>query len=175
MYSKSKIVKNIPIKGESNMSVYEYSAQDIDGNSVSMDKYEGKVMLIVNTASKCGFTPQYTGLEKLYEEFKDQDFVVLGFPSNQFKEQEPGDDDEIKNFCEVNYGVTFPLFSKVNVNGDEAHDLFKYIRKETKGLLGDSVKWNFTKFLVDRNGQVVKRFAPQTSPEKLVDDIKKLL
>ena len=140
-----------------------------------MDEYKGKVVLIVNTASKCGFTPQYAGLEKLYQDFKGQDFLVLGFPSNQFKEQEPGSDDDIKNFCEINYGVTFPLFSKVDVNGDDAHDLFKYIRKETKGLLGDSVKWNFTKFLVDRNGQVIKRFSPQTSPDKLVDDIKKLL
>ena len=157
------------------MSIYDYYAEDIDGKTIPMDEYKGKVMLIVNTASKCGFTPQYTGLEKLYEDFKDQDFVVLGFPSNQFKEQEPGSDDDIKSFCEINYGVTFPLFSKVDVNGDDAHDLFKYIRKETKGLLGDSVKWNFTKFLVDRNGQVIKRFAPQTSPEKLVDDIKKLL
>lgn len=157
------------------MSIYDYSAEDIDGKIVPMDEYKGKVMLIVNTASKCGFTPQYTGLEKLYEDFKEQDFVVLGFPSNQFKEQEPGSDDDIKSFCEINYGVTFPLFSKVDVNGEDAHDLFKYIRKETKGLLGDSVKWNFTKFLVDRNGQVFKRFAPQTSPDKLVDDIKKLL
>ncbi len=157
------------------MSIYDYSAEDIDGKIVPMDEYKGKVMLIVNTASKCGFTPQYTGLEKLYEDFKEQDFVVLGFPSNQFKEQEPGSDDDIKSFCEINYGVTFPLFSKVDVNGEDAHDLFKYIRKETKGLLGDSVKWNFTKFLVDRNGQVIKRFAPQTSPDKLVDDIKKLL
>ena len=157
------------------MSIYDYSAEDIDGKIVPMDEYKGKVMLIVNTASKCGFTPQYTGLEKLYEDFKEQDFVVLGFPSNQFKEQEPGSDNDIKSFCEINYGVTFPLFSKVDVNGEDAHDLFKYIRKETKGLLGDSVKWNFTKFLVDRNGQVIKRFAPQTSPDKLVDDIKKLL
>lgn len=157
------------------MSIYDYSAENIDGEMVSMDEYKGKVMLIVNTASKCGFTPQYTGLEKLYDDFKNQDFVVLGFPSNQFKEQEPGTDDDIKNFCEVNYGVTFPLFSKVDVNGQEAHDLFKFIRKETKGILGDSVKWNFTKFLVDRNGQVIKRFAPQTPPEKLADDIKKLL
>ncbi len=157
------------------MSVYEYSAQDIDGEMISMDEYRGKVMLIVNTASKCGFTPQYTGLEKLYQEFKDQDFVVLGFPSNQFNEQEPGGDDDIKNFCEVNYGVTFPLFSKIDVNGDHALDLFRYLKKETKGMLGDSVKWNFTKFLVDRDGHVIKRFAPQTSPEKLVDDIKELL
>lgn len=157
------------------MSIYDYSAQDIDGNVVSMDEYKGKVVLVVNTASKCGFTPQYTGLEKLYQEFKDQDFVVLGFPSNQFKEQEPGDDEDIKTFCEINYGVSFPLFSKVDVNGDDAHDLFRFLRKETKGMLGDSVKWNFTKFLVDRNGQAIKRFAPQTAPEKLVDDIKELL
>ncbi len=157
------------------MSVYDYSAEDINGKTISMEEYTGKVMLIVNTASKCGFTPQYTGLEELYEEFKDQDFVVLGFPSNQFKDQEPGDEDEIKTFCEINYGVTFPLFSKIDVNGDHAHDLFRYLRKETKGMLGDSVKWNFTKFLVDRNGKVIKRFAPMTTPEKLVDDIKELL
>ena len=156
-------------------NIYDYTVRDSYGDQYPLSKHRGEVVLIVNTASKCGFTPQYAGLEKLYQDFKGQDFLVLGFPSNQFKEQEPGSDDDIKNFCEINYGVTFPLFSKVDVNGDDAHDLFKYIRKETKGLLGDSVKWNFTKFLVDRNGQVIKRFSPQTPPDKLVDDIKKLL
>ena len=157
------------------MSVYEYQAVDIDGEKQNLSQYEGNVLLIVNTASKCGFAPQFKSLEKLYENMKDQGFTVLGFPSNQFQNQEPKDEEGIKNFCELNYGVTFPMFSKIDVNGDDAHDLFKYLRKETKGLLGDSVKWNFTKFLVGRDGKVIRRYAPQTDPMNIENDIKNLL
>ena len=157
------------------MSIYEYNVNDIDGNQQSMSQYKGKVLLIVNTASKCGFTPQYKDLEKLYQMHKDENFLVLGFPCNQFKDQEPDDEEGIKNFCEINYGVTFPLFSKVDVNGENAHELFKYLRKETKGLLGDAVKWNFTKFLVDQEGNVIKRYAPTTNPLSIEKDILELL
>ncbi|MFH5836497.1 glutathione peroxidase [Proteiniclasticum sp. C24MP] len=157
------------------MSIYEYQATDIDGELQSMRQYEGKVLLIVNTASKCGFTPQYEDLEKLYQKHKDKNFLVLGFPCNQFKSQEPGDEEDIKNFCEINYGVTFPMFSKVDVNGEDAHELFRYLRKETKGLLGDAVKWNFTKFLVDQKGQVIRRYAPTTNPLSIEKDILDLL
>lgn len=157
------------------MSIYDYSAKDIDGELQELSQYEGKVTLIVNTASKCGFTPQFQGLETLYEKMKDQGFTVLGFPSNQFKNQEPGDEEGIKNFCELNYGVTFPMFSKIDVNGENAHELFRYLRKETKGLLGDSVKWNFTKFLVGKDGKVIRRYAPQTDPLDIEKDIKELL
>jgi len=157
------------------MSVYNYTAVDIDGQEQKLNQHEGKVMLIVNTASKCGFTPQFQGLETLYDNMKDQGFMVLGFPSNQFKNQEPEDEAGIKNFCELNYGVTFPMFSKIDVNGDDAHELFKYLRKETKGLLGDSVKWNFTKFLVGKDGKVIRRYAPQVNPMDIEKDIKELL
>lgn len=157
------------------MSIYEFHATDIDGELQSMRKYEGKVLLIVNTASKCGFTPQYADLEKLYQKLKDKNFLVLGFPCNQFKSQEPGDEEAIRNFCEINYGVTFPMFSKVDVNGEHAHELFKYLRKETSGLLGDTVKWNFTKFLVNQEGQVIRRYAPTTNPLSIEKDILELL
>jgi len=157
------------------MSIYDYSARDIDGEMQELSQYEGKVTLIVNTASKCGFAPQFQGLESLYEKMKDQGFMVLGFPSNQFKNQEPEDEAGIKNFCELNYGVTFPMFSKVDVNGEHAHELFRYLRRETKGLLGDSVKWNFTKFLVGKDGKVIRRYAPQTDPMDIEKDILSLL
>ncbi|HSP48452.1 MAG TPA: glutathione peroxidase [Clostridiaceae bacterium] len=157
------------------MNVYDFNAQDIDGEMQDLSQYKGKVLLIVNTASKCGFTPQYEGLEKLYKKLEDKDFVVLGFPCNQFNSQEPGQSEDIKTFCDLNYGVTFPLFSKVDVNGADAHELFKYIRKETKGILGDSVKWNFTKFLIDKDGKPVKRYAPTVEPLSLEDDILKLM
>jgi glutathione peroxidase len=156
------------------MSIYKYKADDIDGQELPLSQYEGKVVLIVNTASKCGFTPQYKDLETLYQKHKDN-FLVLGFPCNQFNSQEPGNDDGIKNFCEINYGVTFPLFSKVDVNGENAHELFRYLRKETKGLLGDAIKWNFTKFLVDQEGHVIKRYAPTTKPLSIEKDILELL
>ena len=157
-------------------SIYDINFDDTFGFERDLSEYKGKVMMIVNTASKCGFTPQYEGLEKLYEQYKDKGFVVLGFPCNQFKNQEPGTNEEIQEFCKVNYGVTFPVFAKVDVNGKDAHPLFELLKDKARGLGGTkAVKWNFTKFLVDREGNVVKRFAPSTPPEKCVDDIEKLL
>ncbi|MVP01376.1 glutathione peroxidase [Paenibacillus lutrae] len=157
------------------MGVYEYKAQRINGEEQSLADYEGKVLLIVNTASKCGFTPQYKGLQELYDQYKDRGFEVLGFPSNQFMEQEPGTAEEIEQFCQVNYGVTFPMFAKVDVKGKDAHPLFDYLTSRTKGILSKEVKWNFAKFLVNRSGEVVERFAPTTVPAKIADDIEKLL
>lgn len=158
------------------MSVYDYEAKTLRGEQESLSKYQGKVLLVVNTASKCGFTPQYKGLQEVYNKFKDRGFEVLGFPSNQFAGQEPGDGEEIAEFCELNYGVTFPMYDKVEVKGDNAHPLFKYLTKEAPGVLGSkSVKWNFTKFLVDQDGRVLKRFAPQTTPEQIEAEIDKLL
>ena len=157
------------------MSIYDFTAKDIDGVETPLKNFEGEVLLIVNTASKCGFTPQFKDLETIYEKHKDQKFSVLGFPCNQFNQQDPGNEEGIKNFCELNYGVTFPMFSKIDVNGKSAHPLFVHLRKETKGLLGDSVKWNFTKFLVDRNGKVLRRYPPTTSPLAIEKDIEELL
>lgn len=157
-------------------SVYEFSGKTIKGNEVSLKDYQGKVLLIVNTASKCGFTPQYKGLEALYKKYHDQGLEILGFPCNQFGKQEPGDADQITEFCELNFGVTFPLFEKVDVNGPEAHPLFNHLKSEAPGLLGsEAIKWNFTKFLVDENGKVLKRFAPTDTPEKIEKHIQKLL
>lgn len=153
-------------------SIYEFNAKDIDGKSQSLGDYQGKTMLIVNVASKCGFTPQYTGLEALYEKFRDKGLVVLGFPCDQFGHQEPGDEAEIKNFCSLNYDVKFPLFAKIDVNGANADPIYKYLKHEAKGLLGsESIKWNFTKFLVDKNGKVVKRYAPTDTPESIEKEI----
>ncbi|NOU80085.1 redoxin domain-containing protein [Paenibacillus sp. LMG 31459] len=158
------------------MSVYDYEANTLKGQEESLSKYKGKVLLVVNTASKCGFTPQYKGLQEVYDKFKDRGFEVLGFPSNQFAKQEPGESEDIAEFCEINYGVTFPMYEKINVNGNEAHPLFKYLSKEAPGVLGSkSVKWNFTKFLVDQEGRVLKRFSPQTTPDQIEADIAKLL
>jgi glutathione peroxidase len=158
------------------MSVYDYEANTLRGQEESLSKYKGKVLLVVNTASKCGFTPQYKGLQEVYDKFKDRGFEVLGFPSNQFAGQEPGESEDIAEFCEINYGVTFPMYEKVNVKGSEAHPLFKYLSKEAPGVLGSkSVKWNFTKFLVDQEGRVLKRFSPQTTPDQIEADIAKLL
>ncbi|MGJ7909477.1 glutathione peroxidase [Neobacillus sp. LXY-1] len=158
------------------MSIYQFRAKTIDGNEVSLKEFEGKVLLIVNTASKCGFTPQYKDLQGLYETYKDKGLTVLGFPCNQFMSQEPGEEAEIKSFCETNYGVTFPMFAKVDVNGVYTHPLFDYLKKQTPGLLGMSmVKWNFTKFLVDSKGNVVKRYSPNTKPSELTKDIEALL
>ncbi len=158
------------------MSIYDYQVNTIRGERVSLADYQGKVLLIVNTASKCGFTPQYTGLQELYEKFKDHNFEILGFPSNQFKEQEPGSNDDIEQFCQINHGVTFPLFEKIDVKGNTAHPLFQYLSDQAPGILGTkAVKWNFTKFLVDSDGKVIKRFAPTTTPGKLQDDIEDLL
>ncbi len=154
-------------------SVYDFSARDIDGNEHSLADYRGKTLLIVNVASKCGFTPQYTGLEALWRAERDKGLVVLGFPCDQFGHQEPGDEAEIRNFCSTSYDVTFPLFAKIEVNGDNAHPLYKWLKSEGKGILGsESIKWNFTKFLVDRDGQVVKRYAPTDTPEKIGKDLR---
>ena len=157
------------------MSIYDFKATDIDGQERELKEFDGKVLLVVNTASKCGFTPQFQGLETLYERMNGEGFEVLGFPCGQFNDQELENAEGIKNFCELNYGVSFPMFDKINVNGDAAHPLFKYLRKETKGLLGDAVKWNFTKFLIDRNGNVLKRYAPQVDPLDIEKDIRSLL
>ena len=158
------------------MSVYDYSAQRLDGRDESLSVYRGKVLLIVNTASACGFTPQYGGLEALYTELQGLGLMVLGFPCNQFGAQEPGDDDEIGAFCQKNYGVTFPMFAKIEVNGPGAHPLYQYLKDAKPGLLGtEAIKWNFTKFLIDRNGEPVARYAPQAKPEELEKPIRKLL
>lgn len=158
------------------MNIFDYSATSLAGAPVDLAQYKGKVLLIVNTASDCGFTPQYKGLEEVYKQFSDKGVVVLGFPCNQFGAQEKGSEAEIGAFCEKNYGVTFPLFSKVDVNGDDAHPLFKQLKKDAPGLLGtEAIKWNFTKFLVGKDGKVFKRYAPSTKPEELTGDIEKLL
>jgi glutathione peroxidase len=157
-------------------SVYDFSATSIDGKARKLADYQGKVLLVVNTASKCGFTPQYAGLEAIYKQYKDRGFAVLGFPSNQFGAQEPGPDDQIAEFCEMNYGVSFPMFSKVDVNGDNAHPLFKHLTAAKKGLLGsEAIKWNFTKFLIGKDGRVIDRYAPTTKPEDIAKDIEKAL
>ncbi len=158
------------------MSVYEFSVQNADGNETSLKDYEDQVLLIVNTASKCGFTPQYKGLEDLYERFKDRGFSILGFPCNQFGEQEPGSNEEIQNFCQLNYGVKFPVFGKIDVNGPTAHPLYKYLTKNAPGILHtEPIKWNFTKFLVARDGRVLKRFAPATTPDSIAKEIEQVL
>ena len=157
------------------MSLYDIEVKTIDEEIISLRAYEGKVLLIVNTASKCGFTPQYKELEALYQKLGNERFEILGFPCNQFGEQEPGASGEIKSFCEINFGVTFPLFEKVDVKGSTAHPLFKYLCEEKKGILGGNIKWNFTKFLVDSKGNVIDRFAPTTSPLKLEQKIIELM
>lgn len=158
------------------MSIYEFSATNIRGQEVSLSDYQDKVLLIVNTASKCGFTPQFEGLEILHKDLEKKGLAILGFPCNQFGKQDPGADGVIEEFCQLNYGVSFPMFSKVDVNGDEAHPLFSYLKEEARGLLGSkTIKWNFTKFLINRQGQVVKRYAPNDTPESMQVDIEKLL
>lgn len=157
------------------MGIYDLTVKDIKGNDVSLSEYKGKVLLIVNTATGCGFTPQYDGLEKLYADHKDKGFVILDFPCNQFANQAPGTNDEIVSFCKMKFGVSFPQFSKIDVNGENESPLYTYLKKQKGGMLGSKIKWNFTKFLVDRNGNVVERYAPTTTPEKIEDDIKKLL
>jgi glutathione peroxidase len=157
-------------------SVFEFSAATTSGKKKSLADYEGSVLLIVNTASKCGFTPQFEGLEELYEKYHEQGLEILGFPCNQFGKQDPGSNAEITEFCQLNYGVSFPIFAKIEVNGDGADPLYKHLKKEAPGALGtQAIKWNFTKFLVDRDGQVVKRYAPATTPAQLEKDIKRLL
>lgn len=158
------------------MNVHDFEANTLRGQEESLSKYKGKVLLVVNTASKCGLTPQYKGLQEVYDKFKDRGFEILGFPSNQFAGQEPGESEDIAEFCEINYGVSFPMYEKINVKGADAHPLFQYLSKEAPGVLGSkSIKWNFTKFLVDQEGHVLKRFAPQTTPDQIEEDIEKLL
>ncbi|MFZ6771987.1 glutathione peroxidase [Undibacterium sp. SXout7W] len=158
------------------MSALDYTANNLQGKPVDLKQYLGKVVLVVNTASNCGFTPQYKGLEAVYQQFKDKGVEVLGFPCNQFGHQEPGSAGEIGAFCEKNYGVTFPMFDKINVNGSDAHPLFQHLKSKAPGLLGsESIKWNFTKFLIKKDGTVFKRYAPQTAPQELIRDIEQLL
>ncbi len=156
--------------------VHDFSARDLQGQDVPLSRYQGKVLLVVNTASECGFTPQYKGLQKLYEQYHDQGLEVLGFPCNQFANQEPGSEEDIGSFCDMNYGVSFPIFGKIDVNGDEAHPLFRHLKSEAPGVLGSkAIKWNFTKFLVDRDGRVVERYGSKDKPEDIAPDIEKLL
>ncbi|ABI59251.1 MULTISPECIES: glutathione peroxidase [Nitrosomonas] len=158
------------------MDIYDYGIKTIDGQNKLLSDYKGKVLLIVNTASKCGFTPQYQSLEALYRRYKDQGLVVLAFPCNQFGRQEPGNEREIQEFCSSGYNISFPLFAKIEVNGTNTHPLYQYLKNEKPGVLGSKgIKWNFTKFLVDRTGKVVKRYAPVDKPESLVGDIEQLL
>ncbi|OTG71599.1 glutathione peroxidase [Acinetobacter sp. ANC 4169] len=156
-------------------NIYQFEAELLDGKNKSLADYEGKVLLIVNTASKCGFTPQFAGLEKLYEKYKDQGLEVLGFPCNQFGGQDPGSNEQIGAFCQKNYGVNFPMFAKVDVKGPEAHIIFRYLTNNSKGVLGNGIKWNFTKFLINKKGQVINRYAPTTKPEDLEADIEAAL
>lgn len=156
-------------------NIYQFEAELLDGKNKSFADYQGKVLLIVNTASKCGFTPQFAGLEKLYEKYKDQGFEVLGFPCNQFGGQDPGSNEQIGAFCQKNYGVNFPMFAKVDVKGPEAHILFRYLTNNSKGILGNGIKWNFTKFLIGKDGKVLNRFAPTTKPEDLESEIEAAL
>lgn len=157
-------------------SIYDFSVNTIEGQSISLSTYQDKVLLIVNTASQCGFTPQYQGLQSVYNKYKDQGLEVLGFPCNQFGQQEPGSANDIQSFCEMRFGVTFPLFEKIDVNGANAHPLFKYLTKAAPGIFGtEGIKWNFTKFLVDRSGKVVKRYPSTTKPEEIEKDIQALL
>ncbi|RLA78514.1 MAG: glutathione peroxidase [Epsilonproteobacteria bacterium] len=158
------------------MSIYDFKVTTIDAKEISLSQYKGKVLLIVNVASECGFTPQYEGLEKLYQTYKDKGFMVLGFPSNQFGKQESGSDAKIKFFCQGTYDVHFDMFSKIDVNGENASALYKYLKEQQGGFLGmDSIKWNFTKFLVDADGNIVDRYAPSTKPQSIAEDIEKLL
>ncbi len=154
---------------------YDLEAKSLQGKPVKMDNYKGKVVLVVNTASKCGLTPQYEGLEKLYTKYKDDGLVVLGFPCNQFGAQEPGGANDIQEFCQVNYGVSFPIMEKIDVNGTNTHPVFKYLKSKLGGFLGSGIKWNFTKFIIDKNGKPIERFSPITKPEAIEPMIKKLL
>jgi glutathione peroxidase len=160
----------------SSSSLYDIEVERLAGGSATLGEYAGKVLLIVNTASQCGLTPHYAGLEKLHQAYKDRGLVVLGFPCNQFGAQEPGSAEEIGAFCEKNYGVSFPMFAKIEVNGDGAHPLYRYLKQHARGILGtEAIKWNFTKFLVSRDGQHIERYAPTTTPEDLVKDIEAML
>lgn len=156
-------------------TIYDFKAVTSKGAELDFAQFRGKVLLIVNTASKCGFTPQFQGLEELNQRYKERGLVVIGFPCNQFGHQDPGTDSEIEGFCQLNYGVTFQIMKKIDVNGDGAHPIFKYLKNEAKGIFGNAIKWNFTKFLISRDGATIKRYAPTTAPEKLTTDIEALL
>lgn len=157
------------------MKFYDFSALRINGQEVSMDQYKGKVVLVVNTASKCGLTPQFKDLEEIYQEYRDMGLEILGFPCNQFANQDSGSNEEIHEFCQLNYGVTFTMFQKIYVNGENEHPLYKYLKNETKGILGKQIKWNFTKFLIDSEGKMIKRYAHTVLPSKIKNDIEKIL
>ncbi|URZ07022.1 glutathione peroxidase [Clostridium felsineum] len=157
------------------MNFFDFTAKKMNGEEVKMEDYKGKAILVVNTASKCGLTPQFEELEQLYKEYKDKGLEILGFPCNQFANQDPGTNEEVHQFCKLNYGVTFTMFEKIDVNGDNAHPIYKYLTKEAKGLLNNKIKWNFTKFLIDTKGDVFKRYAPTVAPLKIKKDIEKLL
>lgn len=166
----------LQLQGDDTMNIYDIEVQTIENETITLERYKEKVLLIVNVASKCGYTNQYGGLQDLYERYNAQGFEVLGFPCNQFLEQEPGTHEEIKNFCSVNFGVNFPLFAKIDVNGKNTHPLYKYLKQEASGLLGsEAIKWNFTKFLVDKEGKVIQRYAPSTKPSSIENDVKELL
>ena len=157
-------------------TIYDFQAELLEGEQKNLADYQGKVLLVVNTASQCGLTPQFEGLEKLYQDYQQQGLVILGFPCNQFANQDPSSNEEIGSFCQRNYGVSFPMFAKVDVNGSNAHPIYKYLTSEAKGILGsESIKWNFTKFLINQKGEVIKRYSPTTKPEKISKDIQKLL
>lgn len=175
--SKIKLrTTNITLGATMNNNIYQFSAKNNIGESIELASYQGKVMLIVNTASDCGFTPQYQGLQTLYQQHQTQGLEILAFPCNQFKQQENGSDEEIKQFCDLRFNIKFPLFSKIDVNGDNAHPLFTYLKTQAPGILGSKgIKWNFTKFLINREGMVIKRYAPSTKPEAIEADINKLL
>lgn len=157
------------------MKFYDFTAKNINGKKISMEDFKGKVVLVVNTASKCGFTSQLEGLEELYKKYKDRGFEILGFPCNQFANQDPDSNEEISKVCSINYGVTFTMFEKIDVKGENAHPIYKFLKSNSKGILGSEIKWNFTKFLIDTEGNVVDRFAPTTTPAKIEKDIEKLL
>jgi len=171
IFSTNTIAKDRPMK-----TIYDFKVKTITNKEITLNEYKDKVLLIVNVASKCGYTPQYAGLEALYKKYKERGFVVLGFPCNQFASQEPDSEAKIENFCRVNFGVTFPMFAKIDVNGDRAHPLYNYLKSEKTGLLGtEAIKWNFTKFLVDKQGNIIKRFGSSTKPIELEGEIEKLL
>ena len=165
-----------PLREKFMKSIYDYKVDDSQKNPVSLSDYKGKTLLIVNVASRCGLTPQYKGLQELYSKYSNKDFEILAFPCNQFGAQEPGSNEEIKEFCDINFNVSFKIFDKVNVNGSSASPLFKYLKNEAKGVMGsEAIKWNFTKFLIDNNGSVIKRYSPQTTPDKIDQDLSKIL
>tara|TARA_B100000405_G_scaffold141916_1_gene99381 strand:+ start:1774 stop:2280 length:507 start_codon:yes stop_codon:yes gene_type:complete len=165
-----------PLREKFMKSIYDYKVDDSQKNPVSLSDYKGKTLLIVNVASRCGLTPQYKGLQELYSKYSNKDFEILAFPCNQFGAQEPGSNEEIKEFCDINFNVSFKIFDKINVNGSSASPLFKHLKNEAKGVLGsEAIKWNFTKFLIDNNGSVIKRYSPQTTPDKIDKDLSKIL